>query len=67
MAVNWNEVGPRLLHCLKWYVENDDVIDGDGVAEWHTGATWSEVNEFWISGRDLAIKAIEEVERGTTD
>lgn len=36
---------PDLLEALKWYVENDDVIQMEG-------------NEFWLDGRERAREAI---------
>lgn len=43
----------ELLECLKWYVEEDDVIENEA---------WLEYNAYFIAGKRRAEKAIEAAE-----
>lgn len=49
---------PELLEALIWMVENDDTYEGDTPLPDHSGATWNEINAFWIAGLNKARAAI---------
>lgn len=48
----------ELLDALIWMVENDDTYEGDTPLPDHSGATWNEINAFWIAGVNKARAAI---------
>lgn len=41
-----NQLVAELIHCLEWYVKEDDVIETD------------EENDYWIQGKNRAVAAI---------
>lgn len=41
-----NQLIAELIHCLEWYVKEDDVIETD------------EENDYWIQGKNRAVAAI---------
>lgn len=45
-APSKNQLVVELIHCLEWYVKEDDVIETD------------EENDYWIQGKNRAIAAI---------
>ena len=49
---------PDLLEALIWMVENDETFEGDTPLPDHHGATWNEINAYWIAGLNRARAAI---------
>lgn len=49
---------PDLLETLIWMVENDETFEGDTPLPDHHGATWNEINAYWIAGLNKARAAI---------
>lgn len=49
-----------LEEALEWYVENDDTNEGDEPLSHLGGATWNDVNAFWLEGRNKARALLEE-------
>jgi NTP pyrophosphatase (non-canonical NTP hydrolase) len=44
----------ELHSCLKWYIQEDDTIEGED---------WDKENEYWIEGKHKAIRITEKVEK----
>jgi hypothetical protein len=53
-----HEVNVELLEALKWMVENDETNEGDTPVKSLGGASWNEINDYWISGLNKAKAAI---------
>lgn len=53
-----NSVISTLIEALEWYIENDDVYEGDTPLPNHGGLTWNEMNSYWLEGKQRAIAAI---------
>ncbi len=51
------ELIQQLVNALHWYVEEDDVREGDFSAE--GGTNWDEENAPWIEGRNEAISILD--------
>lgn len=60
-----DELIAELLACLKWMVENDETNEGDEPLEGHHGATWNELNAYWIDGKRRAEAVIAKAEGRT--
>lgn len=61
----------ELLAALKWMVDNDETNEGDepldndltaGMLGVRPGATWNEINAYWIEGLNRARAAIAKAE-----
>ena len=51
------ELIQQLVDALAWYVEEDDVIEGDEFNH-EIGGCWDEVNAPWIEGRNNASNVL---------
>lgn len=49
-------------NALQWYIENDEVNEGDIPLEQFGGQTWDELNAFWIKGKHTAKEVVKEIE-----
>src|SRR5690348_11491847 len=45
---------PELLEALIWMVDNDETNEGDTPMPDQGGATWNEINAYWIDGLNRA-------------
>lgn len=52
----------ELRTSLQWYVDNDDVNEGDDPVERLDGQSWNEYNAWWIEGKRTAEQLIQEGE-----
>lgn len=53
---------PDLLDAVKWFVQNDDIHQGNEPEEHLGGRSWNEVNAYWIEGLNKALTAIAKAE-----
>ncbi len=54
------ELIQKLVNSLAWYVEQDDVIEGDATS--NGGPNWNIENAYWIEGLRRAETILKEVE-----
>lgn len=43
-----------LRQALLWYVQNDETNTGDMPLPEYSGATWNQMNAYWIGGQNRA-------------
>lgn len=50
----------KLETALRWMIDNDDTYEGDEPLDHLGGASWDEVNAYWIEGLNKARAALED-------